>query len=181
MIAFAPRKVRSFSIYKSQHLVLTVTDEPGRLFSTAAPPPEGVPAHPFVNARAYDPFSENELGWYLQKSSGFDDFIDQLVKGGYDVAAQTGSPPPEMTDAARLEDKTGLAGVLWSTSGQFALLSRQPEGDACRFRRATLTAYRDDCGDVLLNALEKTSTFSALQANLTVAGFRLNLLEKYTL
>jgi hypothetical protein len=181
MSVFEPRKIRCFSIYKSQHLVLTVADESGRLFSTAAPPPEGAPAHPFVNARAYDPFSENELGWYLQKSTSFDNFIGQLIQAGYDVASQTGSPPTEMTDASRLEDKTGLAGVVWSTGGQFTMLSRQPEPDTYRFAQATLTAYRDDCSDVFMTALEKTSTFSKLEASLQASGFRLIRIEKYTL
>lgn len=180
MSAFNPRDVRSFGIYKSQHPVLTVTDEPGRLYSTAAPPPEGAPEHPFVNARAYDPYSENELGWYLQKSAHFDDFITQLIGAGYNVASQHGNHPDELNDPFRLEDADGLAGALWGTGGQFTTLAQQPETGEATFAHATLTAYRDDHADTLLKILEKTNSFSEIRQELQNAGFRLIMLAKYT-
>ena len=181
MNTFEPRTVRCFSIYKSQHLVLTVADEPGRLLSTAAPPPEGAPAHSFVNARAYDPFSEGELAWHLQKAANFDDFIGRLIQGGYDVASQYGTPPTEMSDASRLEDETGLAGAMWSTGGQFTTLIRQPQGGDCRFSHATLTAYHEARAEVFLSALAESATFAELRAKLREAGFRVIALPLYTI
>jgi hypothetical protein len=76
---------RSAQVFRADTLVLDVTDEPGVLLSTAAPPPGGAPAHPFVTGRAHDPFSEGELAAILSDSESYDDFLARLVAAGFDV------------------------------------------------------------------------------------------------
>jgi len=78
----------SAKIYAKSQLVLEVSDGPGVLMSTAAPPPEGAPAHPFVNARAFDPFSEGELAMILGMSENYRDFLDRLVAEGFQVVEE---------------------------------------------------------------------------------------------
>lgn len=68
------------------HKVLTVTDEPGALLSTALPPPTPgwtPPAHPFVSAQAHDPMHEHRLRQLLDESSSFEDFLVRLEAAGY--------------------------------------------------------------------------------------------------
>jgi hypothetical protein len=176
------RAVRRFTIYKSQHPVLTVSDEPGHLYSTAAPPPEGRPAHPFVDAQAYDPYSENELSLILQSSTSFDDFIAQLIRAGYDVASGNSAHPAEMAAPHRIEHAIGLAGVVWAAGGQFTTLQHQPENDgSLGFEHATLTAYREDCAEDMVNALKKTYSFDALRKALQQVDFRLIPIKRYSL
>jgi hypothetical protein len=77
--------VRSAQVFKNGTLVLDVEDRPGVLLSTAAPPPDGAPEHPFVNARAHDPFSEGDLAAILGESSDYADFLGRLIAGGFEV------------------------------------------------------------------------------------------------
>lgn len=77
--------VRATQVFKNGTLALEVEDQPGVLLSTAAPPPGGAPAHPFVNARAHDPFSEGDLATILAESSDYDDFLRRLEAAGYEL------------------------------------------------------------------------------------------------
>ena len=88
-----PPKVRQLHFYKGRLLVLTVEDLPGLLFSTATPSPSGAPSHDFVNARAYDPYSENELGELLRKSGSFDHFVELMIHAGYNAISTPHSAP----------------------------------------------------------------------------------------
>ena len=72
-------------VHLDDTLVLEVTDRPGVLLSTAAPPPEGAPDHPFVDARAFDPFTEGTLAGILGESSNYQDFLDRLTEAGFRV------------------------------------------------------------------------------------------------
>ncbi|HEY3737244.1 MAG TPA: hypothetical protein VGL26_07345 [Jatrophihabitans sp.] len=76
---------RSAQVYREDLLVLEVTDRPGVLLSTAAPPPGGAPAHPFLNAHAFDPFSEGELANIVWASQNYDDVLARLRDAGFSV------------------------------------------------------------------------------------------------
>jgi hypothetical protein len=174
-----PRSIRCFNFYKSQHLVLTVEDRPGRLQSTAAPPPDGFPAHPFMNARAFDPYSEDELGWLAQKAASFDGFVEALIAAGYNAASGNGSPPDELWSPHRILDPQGVTGALWAESGQFACLWRQPEPGQLVFQHATVTVYRRDHAEAVFEHLQATRTFEALLERLEALNLRVEPLSPY--
>ena len=102
------RAVREFAVYTDGRLALVARDEPGTLGSTAGPPagagpppPPGPPpgpgeplnpepppgVHPFIDAQAYDPVSEDRLRRLLDESSGFDDYLERLLGAGFDIAS----------------------------------------------------------------------------------------------
>lgn len=81
-------------VFSDSELVLEVSDGPGVLLSTAVPPPGGAPEHPFVNARAFDPFSEGDLAAILGVSESYQDFLVRLADAGYLVEPQDQDQPP---------------------------------------------------------------------------------------
>jgi hypothetical protein len=77
---------RTIVIYKEDRKVMTASNEPGPLISTALPPPGYTPpAHPFLSAQAHDPSSESALRDVLERSTSFDDFLVRLREAGYRV------------------------------------------------------------------------------------------------
>ena len=81
---------RKFGVFREDKRVLTISDEPGALLSTALPPPDPnwrPPQHPFLSGSAQDPNSEHELGQLLAASSSFDDYLERLRGAGYRVEA----------------------------------------------------------------------------------------------
>ena len=89
----APKKgetvveARSYEVTKKGRLVLTVTDAPGPIVSTALRPPDGkMVKHPFLSASAYAPEEEDALRQLLEKSQNTRDFLARLRKAGYEVA-----------------------------------------------------------------------------------------------
>ena len=78
--------VHRYNVLKAGRLVLTVSDVPGPIVSTAALPPGASPAqHPFLSATAQAPEEENALHQILEQSKDFDDFLRRLRDGGYTV------------------------------------------------------------------------------------------------
>lgn len=176
-----PPQLRAFHFYKGRQLVLTVEDHPGVLLSTAPPPPDGAPSHPFVHARAYDPYSEDELGALLQQAQSFDEYLKLLIAAGYNAIVVEGSPPIELGVGYRFEDQQGLAGVMWNSPGLFAQLAEPMEVSPVAFEHTTVTVYRTDQVEVILNLLKTTSTFMDFQHQLEANGYRLAPVGEYTI
>lgn len=169
----ARRRVRCFCIYRRGRLALRVEDRPGTLHSTAAPGPEGPPAHPFIHAQAYDALSEDELGRLLHHSSSFDEYVGALVAAGYDVLSCDGPPALEVGAGFRVSDGRGLLGAVWPHPGQSTCLSWQPAEGELTYPHATVTVYRQDAAEMLLEQLARTTTFEQLARSLASLGVRL--------
>lgn len=189
------RDVRQFAIYTDGRLALVIRDEPGTLRSTAGPsagaggpppPPPGPPpgpgeplnpepppgVHPFIDAQAYDPVSEDRLRRLLDESSGFDDYLQRLLGAGFDIASCRPSEglDYELPGTVRLGAGGELAGACWPVPGQFTTLERQPAEDELGFDVATATAYRAACGEPMLAALRSAGSFDDLLKRLGAAG-----------
>jgi hypothetical protein len=189
------RDIRHFAVYTDGRLALVVRDEPGPLRSTAAPPagaggpppPPGPPpgpgepvdaelpagVHPFIDAQAYDPVSEDRLRRLLGESSSFDDYLERLVGAGFDIAS---CRPLEgldyaLPDGVRLTSEAEVAGACWPVPGQFTTLEHQPADGEQVFDVATATAYRPASGGPLLEALRAAGSFEDLLERLRAAGF----------
>ncbi len=167
-----PPGPRRFHIYKSQRLVLDVSDTPGLMLSTAGPPPQGAPQHPFLSGRAYDPFTEGELGELAREAPDFDTFIDEVIDDGFDVAAG-GTTRMELGLPSRITADDELVGVVWPDPGPFTTLHAAPPPGENVFSHATLTAYEDDLANALLACLQQTDSFTELKIALEEAGFAL--------
>lgn len=85
----APSPSGPWEIYKGERLVLSVSDGPGPLVSTAAPPP-GAPSvrHPFLSASAHAPEEEDALKRILDASESTADFLSRLETAGYGVKSR---------------------------------------------------------------------------------------------
>ena len=132
--------------------------------------PQGV--HPFIDAQAYDPVSEDRLRRLLLDSSGFDDYLERLIGAGFDIAScrPLEGLDYELPDAVRLSAGDDLAGVCWPAPGQFTTLERQPAEDELGFDVATATAYRSASGPPVLEALQAAGSFADLLERLRAAG-----------
>jgi len=171
------REIRHFNVYKGEHLVLTVEDTPGPLFSVAGPPPGGAPHHPFASARAYDALMEEDLATQIWNAANFDDFLAQLIASSLNIASWNDSAVAPRTQRHRLFRGDKLVGALWLGAGQFTTLAHQPPYDALVFDHAMLTAYAAQEADTLLGILQKSSTFSGLGQLLREAGYTLLHIE----
>lgn len=83
----APRR---FRLTRDGRLALDVTETPGILVSTSAPPPlPGRPpaTHPFATATAYVAEWEGELGAMLREAPDLDAFLAVAAARGYTVEA----------------------------------------------------------------------------------------------
>ena len=100
--------------------------------------------HPFIDAQAYDPVSEDRLRRLLDESSGFDDYLERLLGAGFNIASCRPSEglDNELPGTVRLTAAGELAGACWPVPGQFTTLARQPAEDELAFDVATATAYR---------------------------------------
>ncbi len=174
----ARRRVRCFCIYRRGRLALRVEDRPGTLHSTAAPGPEGPPAHPFVHAQAYDTLSEDELGRLLRQSSSFDEYLRALVAAGYDVLSCDIPPALEVGAGFRVSDGRGLLGAIWPRPGQSTCLGWQPVEGELTYSHATVTVYREDAAEALLEQLAQTTSFEGLARRLASLGMRLTPQEQ---
>ena len=75
-----------YEVLKDGRGVLLFSDESGPLISTALMPPGfKPPIHPFLSARALDPFSEDPIRRILERSKSVEDFIRLLREGGFQV------------------------------------------------------------------------------------------------
>lgn len=73
-----------WEIYKDARKVLWIQNEPGFLIGTAILPARTEPTkHPFLNAKALDPFEENNLQNILSQSKSFEEFLSLLRDNGY--------------------------------------------------------------------------------------------------
>ncbi|MBW4438863.1 MAG: hypothetical protein KME04_17130 [Pleurocapsa minor GSE-CHR-MK-17-07R] len=167
------RAIRHFNVYMGERVVLSAEDTPGRLYSVASPPPGGAPPHPFVNARAYDAFSEGDLATILWNAADFDDFLVQLIAEGMNTASWNDSSAAPRIAPRRLFRGDALVGAVWESAGQFTALTHQPPYDALVFSHAMLTAYAISEADTLLRLVQETSAFSELSQRLQDAGYTL--------
>lgn len=173
------RASRSFAVYKSQKLVLDMSETQGRLYSTASPPPEGAPVHPFLNARAYDPFTEGTLGEMVRSAPNFDVYIKQLIEADFDIASSTQGMKLALTEPHRLKNGDTVIGAMWSTGGQFTTLKHQPKPASQMFEHATLTMYDEEIAKELLKTLQSTSTFVELKDKIAEMGYTLHPMPLY--
>jgi hypothetical protein len=78
--------VRTYEVLRADRLVLTVTNKPGPITSTATPPVNSNPVmHPFLSATAHSASEENALHMILVQSGDFNDFLRRLARSGYTV------------------------------------------------------------------------------------------------
>jgi len=74
----------TLEVYRGDRKVLWLQNQPGSLISTALLPAGTEPTrHPFINARALDPFEENNLQKLLVQSKSFEEFLSFLRNDGY--------------------------------------------------------------------------------------------------
>mgnify|MGYP001563031333 CR=1 FL=1 len=84
--AEAPSPTGPWEVFKGERLVLTVSDGPGPIVSTAAPSPGAPPVrHPFLSASAHAPEEEDALKRILDASETTADFLARLKNAGYGV------------------------------------------------------------------------------------------------
>jgi hypothetical protein len=80
---------KRFEVYRGDTLELDVTDTPGPLVSTSAPPPvPGAPSpkpHPFLSASAHVAADEGALRALLDQSHSTAEFLEKLRAAGYRV------------------------------------------------------------------------------------------------
>ena len=169
----AQRSIRCFRIYQGRFLVLRIEDQPGKLYSTLAPGPDGPPDHRFISLQAYDMASEDQLGRLMRQAHSFDEYLESLISAGFDAMSCYDPPSHDIGVGFRLRDAKGLAGALWRGAGQFSSLWWQPEEGKLVFEHATLTTYRQDTTADLLAHLRATATFAALQLALTQGSYQL--------
>ena len=180
------RAVRHFAVYVDGRLALVVRDEPGPLRSSAGPPagaggppppppgpgelPPGV--HPFIDAQAYDPVSEDRLRRLLDAAASFDDYLELLVGVGFDIAScrPLEGLDYELPGTVRLTMAGEPAGACWPAPGQFTTLAHQPDGDELVFEVGTATAYREASAAPMLEALGAAVSFDDLVERLRAAG-----------
>jgi hypothetical protein len=85
--ADAPRR---FRLTRDGRLALDVTETPGILVSTSAPPPlpgQAPATHPFATGTAYVAEWEGELGEMLRSAPDLDAFLAVASARGYTVEA----------------------------------------------------------------------------------------------
>jgi hypothetical protein len=78
----------SWKVFDGSTLILDVSDVPGPILSTAAPPPGLVPVkHPFLSASARSAPHEHRLRELLNASRSVEDFLAGLRAAGFEVRA----------------------------------------------------------------------------------------------
>lgn len=83
-----PATPRRFRLCRDGRLALELTDRPGPLVSTSAPPPlpgQAPPPHPFATATAFVAEWEGELGALLRESPDLDAFFAAVGALGYTI------------------------------------------------------------------------------------------------
>ena len=84
-------KIRVFEVFKGDRPVLTVSNKPGPLLSTALLSPGREPvSHPFLSASAQAVEEEPRLRQILGHAENFPDFIARLRAAGYTLRERTG-------------------------------------------------------------------------------------------
>jgi hypothetical protein len=78
---------RRWRVYDGPTLILEVSDVPGAIVDTVAPPPPGLKPtyHAFLSASAYSAPHGGRLNTLLKESSGLDDFLERLRAAGFRV------------------------------------------------------------------------------------------------
>lgn len=171
---------RSFNVYKSQHLVLIIEDQSGVLLSTAPPPPSGLAQHPWLNAQALDPYTEHELGYLVQQATDFDNLLQLLLAGEFDIQSRIDSRNEDQKRPHRIFNEQTLIGRCCANAGQYTTLESQPLPDNLIFQHATLTAYTPEDADSLLDSLQHSTTFDDLLTTLS-KSYTLQALAPYSI
>lgn len=84
------RTEHRWTVYDRSQLILEVSDAPGPITSTAAPPPGLKPVmHPFLSAAARSAPHEHRLREILNASQDVEDFLSRLRAAGFEVRAAT--------------------------------------------------------------------------------------------
>ena len=83
-----PAAPRRYRLWREGRLALELTDQPGILVSTSAPPPipgQGPVTHPFATATAHVAEWEGQLGTLLREAADLDEFLAAVGVLGYTV------------------------------------------------------------------------------------------------
>lgn len=78
----------AYQLFHGDELVMDLTDEPGILVSTSAPPPipgQGPVTHPFATASFYSASTEGELGAMLREAASTGAFLEAATAAGFRV------------------------------------------------------------------------------------------------
>jgi hypothetical protein len=76
----------TYEVRKADRLVLTITNRPGPLVSTALAPAGSAPIqHPFLSGSAHAADQEHTLRSLLDQSRSFDEFVARLRGAGFEL------------------------------------------------------------------------------------------------
>jgi hypothetical protein len=170
---FTARPVRRFNLYHEGLHAATITDEPGKLISTAGPPAGGPPAHPWVHFVSYQAIYESELAGLLHQASGFDDYLMLIVQAGYDIGSDDIRAMKSHGAGVRLLDGAMPAGACWASGGQFTCLWAQPDKGQDIYPQGRLTVYERAWAERLLAALQAASDYDGFYKAAADLGLRL--------
>ena len=82
-------QARRYIVYRGGEKIAEISDQPGPLISTKAPPPPAANAkpalHPFLSATAYVPEEEGRLRDVLNQSRSLPEYLEALRAMGFSV------------------------------------------------------------------------------------------------
>jgi hypothetical protein len=167
------RAVRRFHLYHEGLHAATITEEPGKLISTAGPPAGGPPAHPWVHFVSYQAIYESELAGLLHQASDFDDYLMLIVQAGYDIGSDDVRAMKSHGAGVRLLDGTTPVGACWASGGQCTCLWAQPDKGEKIYPQGRLTVYERAWAERLHAALQAASDYDAFCQAAARMGLRL--------
>ena len=167
------RAHRRFYVYKDGLHVVTIADEPGRLYSTASPPPGGAPKHPFLDGTAHQALYEGELATLLGRAVNFNEYLNLLLQASYDFASDDMLVLKSPGAGVRLLAGDTPVGAVWQSGGQFTCLWWQPLTGKMVCRHARLSVYQPDWTERLLASLQAAVDYEGFCSNIQTLGLRL--------
>jgi len=130
--------------------------------------------HPWINAQAFIPQAEHELGGLLRQSKSFDEYLELLVLNGYDLMSEINFENRDFQIGGRMENDKGPVGALWDQPGQFSLTDWQPKKDQLVFQEACVTVYQEDQAASILKELKSSISYSDFQKRLSSLNIKVN-------
>ncbi|NLT73414.1 MAG: hypothetical protein GXX94_04360 [Chloroflexi bacterium] len=167
------RAVRRFALYHEGLHAATVSSEPGRLISTAGPPPGGPPSHPWVHLVSYQAIYESELAGLLGQATGFDDYLQLLLQAGYDIGSDDLRALKSPGAGVRLLEGNGPVAAAWAGGGQCTCLWLQPEKGQEVYPQARLTIYARGWASRLHSELRAAPDYETFCRAVAQSGLRL--------
>ncbi len=172
--AITMRATRHVAIYQGTQLVLLAEDKPGHLISTAAPNPNGLVKHPFINAKATWAPAEHQIGGILNQCNSFDNFLETLIENDFNVfSTEQGTAPDEIEGGFRIHEGEALIGAVNSHPGQFMTLKAQAIEGQNQSEVATMTVYEAEKALQLFSALEGAGSLEELVSRVENLSFEI--------